>query len=307
MPFPTQKAQLFPPSRLLLWTEGESNSETLTVQTQARSAEFFRGIWLLLNLSCYDRIDSLCFSSLKLQRNWNRNVDELNNVAWITPSRVQFLQKMKASGATWASQSSAKSLQLLRSPVAVPLGFRDGSIHIGPSLRYFTGYLGASVQLSPFNRLCLLSVIYIFIYTRCLEKMFHINWDLLSDGWQDIHEATLRSLSGHSQAFAAFFTYRNCHALLHIFVCPWSSVHAASNWKPRTGYCPIAYSCHVSYMFRSSWWTIFLLTFAETCRLLRGKAQPQGHENHFPLNSLHRIKSMQHEITTLNTVMCQKW
>lgn len=168
MPFPTQKAQLFPPSRLLLWTEGESNSETLTVQTQARSAEFFRGIWLLLNLSSYDRIDSLCFSSLKLQRNWNRNVYELNNVAWITPSRVQFLQKMKASGTTWASQSSAKSLQLLRSPVAVPLGFRDGSVHIGPSLR------GILVPVYSFHH-SIDSVYWLlfYIYIRCLEKMFH--------------------------------------------------------------------------------------------------------------------------------------
>lgn len=303
MPFPTQKAQLFPPSRLLLWTEGESNSETLTVQTQARSAEFFRGIWLLLNLSCYDRIDSLCFSSLKLQRNWNRNVYELNNVAWITPSRVQFLQKMKASGTTWASQSSAKSLQLLRSPVAVPLGFRDGSVHIGPSLR------GILVPVYSFHHSIdsvywLLFYIYMYIqgvWKKCFIVFIagkltspSINWDLLSDGWQDIHEATLRSFSGLCSLF-------------HLQELPWSSVRAASNWKPRTGYCPIAYSCHVSYTFRSSWWTIFLLTCAETCRLFRGKAQPQGHENHFPLNSLHRIKSMQHEITTLNTVMCQKW
>ena len=50
-PFPTQKAQLFPPSRLLLWTEGESNSETLTVQTQARFAEIFRVINLIGNQS----------------------------------------------------------------------------------------------------------------------------------------------------------------------------------------------------------------------------------------------------------------
>lgn len=96
-----------------------------------------------------------------------------------------------------------------------------------------------------------------------------INWDLLSDGWQDIHEATLRSLSGLCSLF-------------HLQELPWSSVRAASNWKPRTGYCPIAYSCHVSYTFRSSWWTIFLLTCAETCRLFRGKAQPQGHEKPFP-------------------------
>ena len=37
------------------------------------------------------------------------------------------------------------------------------------------------------------------------------------------------------------------------------------------------------------------------------KHSPKAMKNHFPLNSLHRIKSMQHEITTLNTVMCQKW